>query len=107
MPAEDRASNVAKIGRTGWISVHVSYDGQTICPRTPERESEQFALMSDERISNEEPSSGLLFERTAEASLTLSERFPRLTVAVIALALLGFSITAEIECLSKAGYYWQ
>jgi hypothetical protein len=107
MPTKDRAYSFEKIGRMGWNSIHRSHNGQTISPQTPDRESWQFALMSDERIANDKPASSLLFARSAEASLTLSERFPRLTVAVIALALFAFSITAEIECLSKAGYYWQ
>lgn len=107
MTATDRASNFVKTGRTPWISIHVSHDGQTICPQTPDLESREFVLLGDERISNDEPAAHLLFERAAHVNLTLFERFPLLTVAVIALALFAFSVTAEIECLSNAGYYWQ
>ena len=98
MQTKEQGSSFVRIGATGWVSVHVTNAAQTVPAATA---SESLVL------ARHEPASCRLFERTAGTGLTLSERFPRLTVAVIALALLAFSVTAEIEYLSKAGYYWQ
>ena len=49
---------------------------------------------------------GCLFEFAGNAPATLAERFPRLTVCAVAVALTLATITAEIECLRGAGYYW-
>jgi hypothetical protein len=48
-----------------------------------------------------------LFEFAGNAPATFAERFPRLTVGAVAVALVLATITAEIECLRGAGYYWQ
>ena len=47
-----------------------------------------------------------LFEHAA-ARPTLSERFPKLTVVAIAVALVAFTVATEIEYLRGAGYYWR
>jgi hypothetical protein len=39
-------------------------------------------------------------------SLTFAERFPRLTIAMIGLALLVVSVNVEIDCLRSAGFHW-
>jgi hypothetical protein len=51
--------------------------------------------------------SGPLFEFAGNAPATFAERFPRLTVGAVAVALVLATISAEIECLRGAGYYWQ
>jgi hypothetical protein len=38
--------------------------------------------------------------------LTFAERFPRLTIALIGLALLVVSVNVEIDCLRGAGFHW-
>jgi len=52
------------------------------------------------------PLSCRLFENTANLGLTFTERFPRLTFAVIAVALFAFTAAAEYEYLRAAGFYW-
>jgi hypothetical protein len=49
---------------------------------------------------------GGLFEFAGNAPATFAERFPRLMVCAVAIALIVSAITVEIECLRGAGYYW-
>jgi hypothetical protein len=46
------------------------------------------------------------FEFCKVPSLTFTERFPRLTIAMIGLALLVVSVNVEIDCLRGAGFHW-
>jgi hypothetical protein len=45
-----------------------------------------------------------LFEQNLPVSL--AEQFPRIVFGTIALSILLAAITAEIDCLRGAGYYW-
>lgn len=81
-----------------WISVHVTHEGETIKPKGRQPE---FLGLRDYTPSPR------LFENAAQSPLTFSECFPRLTVAMIALALVAFTVTVEIEYLRVAGYYWR
>ena len=38
--------------------------------------------------------------------LSLAEQFPRLLIFAVAASILLAAITAEIDCLRGAGYYW-
>lgn len=80
------------------ISVHVTHGGETIKPKSRQPE---FLDIRDDTPSPR------LFENAAQSPITFSERFPRLTVAMIVLALVAFTVTAEIEYLRVAGYYWR
>jgi len=97
MPMKELKTSFAKIDERNWISVHVS---QTIQPHRRNCDSQRIVIGTDE------PTSCRLFEHTGKARLTLPERFPRLTVAMIAVALLTVSVTAEIEYLTTAGFFW-
>lgn len=45
-----------------------------------------------------------LFEQNLPASF--AEQFPRLVFCTVAFSILLAAITAEIDCLRGAGYYW-
>jgi hypothetical protein len=49
---------------------------------------------------------GRIFAQS-EVRASFTERFPRLTIAVIALALFAVSATFEVEWLRHAGYVWR
>jgi hypothetical protein len=53
------------------------------------------------------PVSSRLFECSTSTPITLAERFPRVTVAAIAIAMFAFAAIAEIDFLSGAGYHWK
>ena len=46
-----------------------------------------------------------LFNQIAPASF--AERFPRLTIVVVAAGILLATLTAEIDCLRGSGYFWR
>jgi hypothetical protein len=88
---------------------------QDTCARFTIRIAEPAATISEplfemrERAdegAGSEQACGLLFEFVANSPVTFAERFPRLMFCAVALALLLTAITAEIDCLRAAGYYW-
>ena len=69
--------NLVRTSKSTWVAVHVN------------------------------PDEGSMFAQTAAAPASFTERFPRLTIAVIALALFAVSATFEVEWLRHAGYVWR
>ena len=65
------------------------------------RESESAILR------NTAPAPGRLFAQATGAQVGFTERFPRLTIAMIVLTLFTISVTAEVEFLRHAGYFWR
>lgn len=47
-----------------------------------------------------------LFEFAGNVPASFAERFPRLMVCAVAVAVLLAAMTAEIDCLRGSGYYW-
>ena len=70
------------------------------------REIGKGAEQNPERNFENANSFGPLFEFAGSAPATFAERFPRLMVLAVSLAFILAAITAEIECLRGAGYYW-
>lgn len=69
-----------------------------------------FQLQQDETENRAEDSAewcGPLFEFAGNAPATFAERYPRLMVSAVAIALVMTAIALEIDCLRAAGYYWQ
>jgi len=85
--AEPSASQTSDEGSTiaGRIGIPES---QTISP--------EFHQTGDDR----------LFAFSQVPRLTLAERFPRLTICMVVVGLLVFSLNAEIDCLRGAGFHW-
>ncbi len=79
--------NLVQTGKSSWIAVHVDpavkTADQTIC--APKE----------------------LFGHAATTPMTLAERFPRVTIAVVALALFAATLTMEVDLLRGAGFRWQ
>lgn len=101
MPTAEQGAGYREIGDTGWVSVNINHDGKSLDRQTLVRAVEA------PRYRKPEQTSFHLFEGTAESGITFSERFPRLTVAVIALALVAFTVATEVEYLRVSGYYWR
>jgi hypothetical protein len=98
MPIHEERRIFAEPRNAAWISVHVTHEGETV--KTDSRQPEFLELRGDAPYPH-------LFENAARDPMTFSERFPRLTVAMIAIALVAFTVTVEIEYLHVAGYYWR
>ena len=92
---------LVKTSNSSWAAVHMhddvlsarnAFNGRAVEPAG-------FGVIEEARES--------LFGETTEAHAAFAERFPKLTIAMISLALFAVSITAEVEWLHQAGYYWR
>jgi len=97
MSLQEQRRRVEQVADKNWISVHVTHEGKVI-PRKHNSSQPGF--------SGPRGNAAGLFEHAA-ARPTLSERFPKLTVVAIAVALVAFTVATEIEYLRGAGYYWR
>ncbi|MGA8728171.1 MAG: hypothetical protein WB608_05415 [Terracidiphilus sp.] len=79
--------NLVQTGKSSWIAVHVK-------PSV------------DETTEGASGPTGL-FGRAAASRITLAERFPRLTIAFVALVLFAATLTTEVDLLRGAGFRWQ
>ncbi len=91
---------LVQTGKSSWVAVHINQEGPAADCRTSSRES------ASTRLRNSVSGTDRLFTNAASANITFTERFPRLTIAVIAIALFAATLTAEIDLLRGAGYYW-
>lgn len=82
--------SLVRTGNSTWTAVHVNhFDGEPTASRA--NEGGQMPMFSE----------------SSAARTAFAERFPRLTIAMISLALFAVSITCEVEWLRQAGYYWR
>lgn len=93
--------NLVRVSKSSWVAVHASRsgDGNVYVP-----EPESTVLLSN---ASNESHAEQMFSQTASGQTSFTERFARLTIAMIAFALLAISATAEVEMLRRAGYLWQ
>ncbi|MFZ0743012.1 MAG: hypothetical protein WAM85_01330 [Terracidiphilus sp.] len=87
MAATQQQFNLVQTGKSSWVAVHVN---------------PPYVATTDS-ISTAES----LFGRAAMTRITFSERFPRLTIAMIALVLFAATVGAEVDVLRGAGFRWQ
>ena len=80
-------------GTTGWISIQINNSGE-------------LPIHAQDQVKSIPPDLIHLFEHSASAPISVSERFPRLTFMAIAIALLVTAVTAEFDYLRGAGYFW-
>lgn len=79
--------NLVQTGKSSWIAVHID---------PPVKEANEILCAPEG-----------LFGRAATSRMTLAERFPRVTIAVVALALFAATLTMEVDILRGAGFRWQ
>jgi len=92
--------SLVRTSGSSWVAVHanpeaaVAADAAESCAAAPVSRSSMHAT-------------GRLFAQATAARIAFAERFPRLTIALISVALGAASLTAEVEWLRQAGYYWR
>ena len=101
MATSEQYFNLVRTSKSSWIAVPISRSGPSNDGAIYSREPEAAILR------NSAPVPGRLFARAAGNHVAFTERFPRLTIAVIAFALFTISVTAEVELLRHAGYFWR
>ncbi|MGO9437840.1 MAG: hypothetical protein ACLPH3_23130 [Terracidiphilus sp.] len=97
MATSEQYFNLVRTSKSSWVAVPVNRSTASADSREPEA-----AI-----LRNAAPIPGRLFARTVGSDVAFSERFPRLTIVMIAVALFTISVTAEVELLRHAGYFWR
>ena len=101
MATSQQYFNLVRTSKSSWIAVPINQSGPSSDGAIYSREPEATIRR------NSAPVPGRLFARAIGSRVAFSERFPRLTIAVIAFALFTISVTAEVELLRHAGYFWR
>jgi len=100
MSTSEQYFSLVRTSKSSWIAVPSHQTEQDADGTLRVRESQAL-------LRNAAPISGRLFAQATGGRVKFTERFPRLTIAMIALALFTISVTAEIELLRHAGYVWR
>jgi hypothetical protein len=101
MATSEQYFSLVRTSKSSWVAVHINHSEPAPDGATYSREPESAILR------NGASAPARLFADSVAAHVAFSERFPRLTIAMIALGLFAVSITAEIECLRQAGFFWR
>jgi hypothetical protein len=101
MSTSEQYFSLVRTSKSSWIAVPAHQTAQAADGTIYVREPDAAILR------NSGPISGRLFAQAAGARAKFTERFPRLTIAMIAFAIFTISVTAEVEVLRHAGYFWR
>jgi len=101
MSASQQYFSLVRTSKSSWIAVPTHQTAQAEDGTLYVREADAATLRKTAPIS------GRLFAEASGIRAKFSERFPRLTIAMIAFVLFGISVTAEVELLRHAGYFWR
>ncbi len=99
MSTSEQYFSLVKTSKSSWIAVPSHQTAKTADGTVYVREADATILRSSV--------SARIFAQASGAHDKFSERFPRLTIAMIAFALFTVSVTAEVELLKHAGYFWR
>ena len=100
MATTEQYFSLVRTSKSSWIAVPVNRSGPAVDATIYSRDPEAAILR------NGSPAQDLLFAQSSTEREAFSERYPRLTIAMIAFILFGITVTAEVELLMHAGYVW-
>ena len=101
MATSEQYFNLVRTSKSSWIAVPANQSTSGIDGTIYGRESESAILRKTAAAR------GRLFAQASGAQIGFTERFPRLTIAMVAFALFTVSVAAEVELLRHAGYFWR
>lgn len=101
MATSEQFFSLVSTSKSSWVAVPVNREKLADISKHKVREVEPQSLS----VGGSNGSS--IFTQQTEEHAGFTERFPRLTIAMIAFVLFAVSVTAEVECLHQAGYYWR
>jgi|SRR5579872_1503864 hypothetical protein len=99
MSTSEQYFSLVRTSKSSWIAVPANQTAKTA-------EDTSYLGATDATILRSSVSARM-FAQASGARAKFSERFPRLTIAMIALGLFTVSVTAEVELLRHAGYFWR
>lgn len=100
MATSEQYFSLVRTSKSSWVAVPTTQTAKAADGTIYRREPDATILR------NVAPLPGRLFAQASGVNAQFAERFPRLTIAIIAFALFGVSVTAEVELLRHAGYFW-
>jgi hypothetical protein len=101
MATSEQYFSLVRTSKSSWIAVPTSQTAKNADGTIYRREPDAAILRSAA------PVPGRLFAQASGANAKFAERFPRVTIAIIAFVLFSVSVTAEVELLRHAGYFWR
>jgi hypothetical protein len=101
MATSEQYFSLVRTSKSSWVAVPTAQTTKAADGTIYRREPDATILR------NAAPLPGRLFAQASGVNAKFAERFPRLTIAIIAFALFGVSVTAEVELLHHAGYFWR
>jgi len=101
MSTSEQYFSLVRTSKSSWIAVPSHQTEQAEDGTVHLRQSDEAILRNPASISER------LFAQASGSRTKFAERYPRLTIAMIAFTLFTISITAEIELLRHAGYVWR
>lgn len=96
MATSNQYFNLVQTGKSSWVAVHVD-------PPAGPKEPTQSCAQPNRNAARRDA----IFGDSAVGPATFSERFPRLTIAMIAVVMFAATLTTEIDVLKGAGFFWQ
>lgn len=97
MATNDQYFSLVQTSCSSWVAVPVN--------RSQSADAKPQDVASTANALSDDAEQVLSVPQSAE--LSLSERFPRLAIAVIAILIFAVSVSAEIEYLRQSGYSFQ
>ncbi|HEX4283805.1 MAG TPA: hypothetical protein VHZ28_01850 [Terracidiphilus sp.] len=97
MATSEQYFSLVKTSKSSWVAVPAHQTAQAADGTLYVRDADAAVLRN----------SGRLFAQASGDHSKFTERFPRLTIAAIAFAIFSISVTAEVELLRHAGYFWR
>jgi hypothetical protein len=99
MPSTEQYFSLVSTSKSSWIAVPIYTSERTEAGPDYEQEAEAAALRGAVRAS--------LFSPASTVRVAFWERYSRLAIAMIALAIFSVSVAAEVELLLHAGNFWR
>lgn len=99
MATSNQYFDLVQTGKSSWVAVHIE-------PQADSKEETQISA-SKQAPNRNAVNQDAIFADSAVSSVTFSERFPRLTITMIALVMFAATLTTEIDVLKGAGFFWQ
>ena len=97
MATTEQSFSLQRKSESIWVAVTIIRKQETLDDATHDREP---SLKNNLKVIDSE----VLFDKATKAGGVLSERYPHLTIAIIAIVMFMVSVTAEIEYLRQSGY---
>jgi hypothetical protein len=90
--------SLVRTSKSSWVAVPINRTGVATNETAGGRKTDEVLLRGRGSVSKR------LIAQTLGLRAAFSERYPRLTIALIALLLFGAGVTVEVELFFHAGY---